>query len=166
VRATALIGVLCLAAPAFAQQGGAGAAPEEVARFALETCVRETPPEAMPPTGDFERVSEQQGSATFAHPAGPVLTLARRDDVWSCRIEVPGAGQAWFDAAIRIVSPAMGERFDTEDFEQVEDGLVWDLVTPAGTALTTELRLREDGTVVFTSETAPSDPPNPDPQEE
>lgn len=159
-------GAALLAAPAMAQESPPDVAPDAVARFALEVCVTEELPEAMPATGDFARVSGDETSATFEHPDGPTLTLARRPDFWSCRLEVAGASQGWFDEMAQTVAPAMAERFATQDFEQVEDGLLWDLVTPAGTALTTELRLREGGTVVLTSQTGPSDPASPDRQEE
>lgn len=160
--AAALAGALALCAdPAAARDlADPAVAPEAVAGFAMQVCIRDTTrPEWPPRTGDFEPVEIGGTSATFVHPAGLRLELARRENFFSCRIEIPRAGEAWFEALFAAVSPAMQARFDAQDFEQVEDGLVWDITTEDGLAVTTKLQREESGRVLLISATEPTAAP-------
>jgi hypothetical protein len=138
--------------------GGAAAqeapAPEALAGFAAEICLTATPDMAAEPdTGDFALVERDDETARYAHPSGVTLALAARPGFFSCEIEVPVAGEAYFDILITEFGEKFLATFEADDFEQVEDGLVWQAYTDAGTLVTTEAEQDEGGRITLTSST-------------
>lgn len=147
----AAIGLSVTAATAAAQDVPA---PEALAGFASEICLRATPElAAEPDTGDFALVERNGDTASYAHPSGVTLALAARPGFFSCEVEIPQADEAYFDALITAFGEGFNAAFEADDFEQVEDGLVWQAYTEAGTLVTTEAQQDEGGRITLTSRT-------------
>ncbi|MFW5654351.1 MAG: hypothetical protein ACOCYW_01720 [Roseicyclus sp.] len=151
MRLTLAIAMTLAAGAAAAQEA---LAPEELAGFAAEICLTGTAEMAAEPdTGDFELVERGDEIARYVHPTGVALALAARPGFFSCEIEVREADEAYFDILITEFGERFLATFEADGFEQVEDGLVWQARTEAGTLVTTEAQQDEAGRITLTSST-------------
>ncbi|SDY39607.1 hypothetical protein [Citreimonas salinaria] len=154
------MGTALVAAPMALAQDDPTVAPEALAGFALDVCVVTADAPDMGETiGDFTQVTQDEGSARYEHPQGLTLAFAMRQDFFSCELVVPEASEAFFSALYASFGTEIQSRFEADDFEQVEDGQVWEIYTEDGLLVETELQQDEGGRITLTSSTETAQTP-------
>ncbi|MGR3495682.1 hypothetical protein [Citreimonas sp.] len=133
---------------------------EDIAVLAADVCVvADEAPALVDQFGAFTRTEGDDTAATYTHPAGPSLALAVRDGFFSCELTIPEASEDFFDALYRSFAIQLRDRHNADDFEQVEDGQVWEIYTDDGLLIETQLQQDEDGRITLTSSTEPAQTP-------
>ncbi|MGR3757124.1 MAG: hypothetical protein ACU0AT_07865 [Tranquillimonas sp.] len=135
------------------------ASPEGLTALGLDTClVTRLPHDFSAPAG-FAPAGEDGKIRRFDGPGGVTLAVTQRDGFYSCEMTVPNASAATFDEMMAAASPRIQAMIDAADFEQVEDGQVWQSVLPDDVAVTVKLQRQEDGTITLTSSTETTQAP-------